>query len=186
MGPSSICKVRRAEIATGFVLATIVAVSSGACAAKAPQLSTAPRIAHHATTAGVLPGSWQRVESLKRASPIIVTVRNGERLEGAFKAVAPGDLTLTDSSGREFSVPKREIDTIVSTAQGHGGNAARIGAGAGFIAGLAVLAIGGSREAPVRPSNEEPPLVLSALGSRVGVLVDRSDKRHRLIYLAAR
>ena len=53
--------VHRAEIAAGFALATIVAVSSGACAAKAPQLSTAPRIAHHATTTGVLPGSaWSR------------------------------------------------------------------------------------------------------------------------------
>lgn len=183
MNPSA-SGVHRAEIAAGFALATIVAASSGACAAKATQLSTAPRIAHHATTDGVRPGSWQRVESLKQAAPIIVTVRNGERVEGAFKAVAPGVLTLTDSSGREVSVPKREIETVVSTAQGRGGNAAAIGAGVGFVAGLAVLAIGGSREGSIRPS-EEAPMLLSGVGSRVGVLVDGKGKRQRLIYLAA-
>src|SRR5919109_4607269 len=50
------------------------------------------------------PGSWERVETLREGSRLIITLKIGSLVEGPFKALGPELVVLTDSAGREFSV----------------------------------------------------------------------------------
>jgi len=135
--------------------------------------------------AGVIPGSWERIQGLQSGSPLIVTLKNGDRLEGAFKALAPGALTLTDPAGKEFSVPRSEVGTVVAQVRDDLANGALIGAGIGFGAALGVLAIVGSRDGYVLPSAKwGAPLLLSGIGSLIGILVDRAQNGRELLFRA--
>ena len=115
----------------------------------------------------------------------MVTLKTGDRLEGAFKAFAPEALTLTDSAGNEFSVPRSEVGTIVAQVRDDLVNGALIGAGIGFGAALGVLAIVDSRDGYVLPSAKwGAPLLLSGIGTLVGILVDRAQNGKELLFRA--
>ena len=63
-------------------------------------------------------------------------------------------------------------------------NGALIGAGVGLSAALVVLAIAGSADGYVLPSAKwGAQLLLSGLGSLVGMLVDRVHKREEMVYV---
>lgn len=169
-----------------FVLTAVVAVSGGGCASTPGRSPRMPPSGQRADAAGVIRGSWQGVESLQLRSPLLVVLKRGDRIDGRFKSVTGADLTLTDSAGREFSVPKSAIETIARKVGDEVGNGALIGAGVGFGAGLAVLAVVASEDGYVLPSAKwGAPLLLSGFGSLVGMLVDRNHERDQLVYLAA-
>jgi hypothetical protein len=135
---------------------------------------------------GVIPGSQEKLEALPAGSPLVVTLKSGERLEGAFKAVGPALLTLTDRAGMEFSIPMAQVEKI--TARGTRDrltNGVAIGAGIGLGAALAILAAAGSQDGYVLPSAKvAAPLLLSGVGGVVGALVDRAHKGEQVLYRA--
>lgn len=138
-----------------------------------------------AKRAAMIPGSWERVEALRPGSPLVVTLKNRDRREGAFKALRPGVLSLTDPAGVEFDVPRSEIGKIETQRKGDGlANGALIGAGIGLGAALAILAVAGSGDGYVLPSAKwGAPLLLSSVGGLTGALIDRAQKS-QVIYLA--
>jgi hypothetical protein len=139
-----------------------------------------------ARQSGVIPGSREKVEALQPGSPLVVTLKSGERLEGAFKAVGPAVLALTDRAGKEFSIPMPEVDRIVTPATNDSlTNGVAIGAGVGLGAALAILAAVGSQDGYVLPSAKVgAPLLLSGVGALVGAFVDRAHKSDQVLYRA--
>ena len=180
----------RPDVAPMAVFASIlltmsVALSNAACASAGPGRSRLPELMPPGPIAGVIRGSWERIQGLQSGSPLIVTLKTGDRLEGAFKALSPGALTLTNRAGKEFSVPRSEVGTIRTQVRDDLANGALIGAGIGFGAALSVLAIVGSRDGYVLLSAKwGAPLLLSGVGSLVGLLVDRAQNRRELLFQA--
>ena len=181
--------IARREVGRSVVfpalLTLVIALLSGACASVRPnraallQFSTPPR------SAGLVPGSWEKVEGLRLGSSLVVTLKTGARRAGAFKAVTFGALTLTDATGKEFMIPRSEVGTIVAQVRDDVANGVLIGASVGLSTALAALAIAGSGDGYVLPSAKwGAPLLLSGLGGLGGMLVDRAHKRQQLVYIA--
>jgi ABC-type Fe3+-hydroxamate transport system substrate-binding protein len=178
--------VRSGRRALSFVLLPLsIVLLSAACASTPPNRSSLLQFTPAARSAGLIPGSWEKVEGLRLGSSLVVTLKTGDRLGGALKALTLGALTLTDPTGKEFMVPRSEVGRIVAQMTDDLTNGALIGAGVGLSAALVVLAIAGSRDGYVLPSAKwGAPLLLSGLGSLGGMLVDRVYKREEMVYLA--
>jgi hypothetical protein len=110
---------------------------------------------------------------------------DGERLEGAFRALGPGDLELTDSGGRDVGVARSNIRRIVARGQRDDLiNGALIGAGIGLGTAVTILAVAASGDGYVLASAKwGAPLLLSAVGGVIGVLVDRAHRNDQLVYV---
>jgi hypothetical protein len=169
-----------------FVLLTLsYAVVSSACTSARPNRSTLVQVTPTAGSAGLVPGSWEKVEGLRMGSLLVVTLKSGDRLEGALKDLTLGGLTLTAPSGQEFKVPRSEVGRIVAKVKDGLTDGGLIGAGVGLGAAMVVLAIAGSRDGYILPSAKwGAPLLLSGLGSLGGMLVDRAHKRPQMVYVA--
>ncbi len=167
------------------LLTLVIGLLSGACASARPDRAALLQFTPPARSSGLIPGSWEKLEGLRSGSELVVTTKTGARLAGALKALTPGALTLTDSTGKELMIPRSEVGTIVAHARDDLANGALIGAGVGLITALTVLAIAGSRDGYVLPSAKwGAPLLLSGLGGLGGVLVDRAHKSGRTVYVA--
>jgi hypothetical protein len=138
---------------------------------------------HHSE---VIPGSREKIEALQPGAALVVTLKTGQRLEGALKAAGPSVLTLTDRGGKELSIQMSQIDRIVALGTRDSlTNGIGIGAGIGFGAALAVLAAVGSQDGYVLPSAKVgAPLLLSGVGGLVGAFVDRARESDQVLYRA--
>jgi hypothetical protein len=179
----------RYEFGTSVVfsalLMLVIALSSAACASARPNRATLLQFTSPLRSAGPISGSWDKVEGLRVGSPLVVTLKSGDRFEGALKGLTRGGLTLTAPSGQEFEVPRSEVGRIVAKAKDGLTNGGLIGAGAGLGAAVVALAIAGSRDGYLLPSAKwGASLLLSGVGSLGGMLVDRAHKRQQLVYVA--
>jgi hypothetical protein len=171
------------NVVSSVLLILVIGLLNGACASRpnraALQITPPPR------SAGLIQGSWEKVEGLRLGSPLVVTLKTGARLAGTLKALTPGALTLTDATGKDFMIPRSEVGTIVAQVRDDLANGALIGAGVGLSGALTVLAIIGSQDGYVLPSAKwGSPLLLSGLGGLAGMLVDRAHKRDQTVYIA--
>lgn len=74
---------------------------------------------------------------------------------------------------------------IVAQVKDDLANGALIGAGVGLAVALTALGIAGAGDGYALPSAKwGAPLLLSALGSLGGMLVDRAYKREQIVYVA--
>jgi hypothetical protein len=175
------------HLRSASILLVLSATSlTAACASTGSHWSSLVQSPPSARHAGVIPGSRERIEALQTGSQLVVTLNSGARLEGAFKAIGPAVLTLTDQSGKELSIPMSEIDSIVLRgARDSLTNGIAIGAGIGLGASLAILAAVGSQDGEVLPSAKVgAPLLLSGVGALVGAFVDRAHTREQVVYRA--
>ena len=62
--------------------------------------------------AQVIPGRWEKVDSLESGEYIVITVKFGDRIECAFKSSDSTTLTVT-RRGSELAIPKTDVATIV-------------------------------------------------------------------------
>jgi hypothetical protein len=134
----------------------------------------------------VIPGSREKIEALQPGATLVVTLKTGQRLEGALKAVGPSVLNLTDRDGKELSIPMSQVDRIVAPGTRDSlTNGIGVGAGIGFGAALAILAAVGSQDGYVLPSAKVgAPLLLSGVGGLVGAFVDRMRESDQVLYRA--
>jgi hypothetical protein len=162
--------------------ALTISLASSACALTDRTWSSALQATP--TGAGIIPGSWDRVQRLQLGSPLVVTLKSGVRLEGAFNSLAQGELALTDRAGQPLTIARLEISRIVTRIDDKLTNGAIAGTGIGLAAALAVLAAVGSGEGYVLPSAKwGVPALLSGVGMVAGMLVDRAHKGQDLIYV---
>jgi hypothetical protein len=110
---------------------------------------------------------------------------DGERREGAFRALGPEDLGLTDSAGRDFGVARSDIRQIVARGEPDGlMNGALIGAAIGLGAAVTILAVAASGDGYLLASAKwGAPLLLAAAGAVIGTFVDRAHRSDQVVYV---
>jgi len=102
---------------TSILLAICATLTTVGCASGH---GLAPNVVESSTgrqLTGVIPGSWDRVAVLRLGSRVVVTLIDGERREGVFRALSPGGLGLTDSAGQDFDVARSNIQRIVARGE---------------------------------------------------------------------
>jgi hypothetical protein len=177
-------EVGRGAASSVLLTLSIVLWCSG-CASARPGRSPLLQFTAAIRPAAVIPGNWEKVESLRLGSALVVTSKAGDRLVGALTKRTPEALMLTAPTGREHMIPRSEVARIVARVRDDLANGALIGAGVGVSAALVVLAIVGSGDGYVLPSAKwGGPLLLSGLGTLGGMLVDRAQKREQVVYVA--
>ncbi len=62
--------------------------------------------------AAVVPGRWEKVDSLRSGEEIVVTLKAGDNMECAFKGADATNLTVT-RGGSELAIPKADVAAIV-------------------------------------------------------------------------
>jgi hypothetical protein len=116
---------------------------------------------------------------------VVVTLIDGERLEGAFRTLTPVDLGLTDSAGRDFGVARLNIRQIVARGERDDlMDGALIGASTGLGTAAAILAAAASGDGYILASAKwGAPLLLSAVGAVIGIFVDRAHRDDQVVYV---
>ena len=167
-----------------LLLITTASLAIG-CASAGRSWSSAP-VAGRVSPTAVTPGSWKRVEAVRPGSPLLVLLKSGDRIDGAFKVLRAEMLALADPAGTELSVPRSEVLKIVARGAGDNlSNGALIGAGIGLGAAVAILAVIGCGDGYVLPSAKwGAPLLLSSVGGVVGAVIDRAHRSQQLLYVA--
>ncbi len=137
--------------------------------------------------AQVIPGRWEKVDSLPPGQEIIVTLKAGDRMECVLKEPGTNDLTVVTSAGSELNIAKSEVHKIESQEKIKDSllNGALIGAGVGLGIALAGLAAAGSGEGEVLSSAKVfAPLLGVGAGLGVGMAIDASQQRTEVLYQA--
>jgi hypothetical protein len=141
------------------------------------------------------PGRWEKVEMLQPGTDIVVRLKTGDRLNGAFKGISRDAIEIIDDSTHARSLPKpaiQEVETL-SKRQDRLCNGALIGALIGVAGGIAgMVAYGNAKtNGPVYWGDEEGPIYLvgaalagGAIGAAAGAAVDASIKRPEILYKA--
>lgn len=147
--------------------------------------------------AGVIPGRWEKVDGLADQSPVIVTLKQGERIEGRINAKTPESITLLVDRRGELILQKQAIRTVTSLEKRPDStrNGALIGAGIGFGIGFGALLaaeksttlrIGGLE---IGEENDLGAAVLgglagSAIGAVAGWAIDKKQTAEEVLYRA--
>jgi hypothetical protein len=58
------------------------------------------------------PGPWEKVDALPPGNQIIITLKSGVRMEGAFQDSSPRDLALTVLTDGEHRVPNADVQGV--------------------------------------------------------------------------
>jgi hypothetical protein len=59
------------------------------------------------------PGPWERVDALPPGHQIIITLKSGVRMEGAFQDSSPQDVALTALTGGVQRVSKADVQGVI-------------------------------------------------------------------------
>ncbi len=139
-------------------------------------------------------GRWEKVELLQAGTGIVVKLKAGDRIEGAYQGLGTEELRVTDLSGLELKLPKSSVLSVETAEKVHDRltNGALIGAGAGCAAGFFSMlgfAEGVTASGPI--FGEEGTgyfvgagIVGAGIGAIVGALVDAKIKKAEILYLS--
>ncbi len=134
--------------------------------------------------AQVIPGRWEKVDSLPPGQEIIVTLKAGDRMECVLKEPGTNDLTVVTSAGSELNIAKSEVHKIVGIENDSLLNGALIGAGVGGAIALVPIIIGARSNWDL--SEKEMGLVIFLIIGSVGVglELDAAIKGTEVLYQA--
>ncbi|GAB4108095.1 MAG: hypothetical protein Kow001_03430 [Acidobacteriota bacterium] len=139
--------------------------------------------------AEVIPGRWEKLEQRRRHTPLIVTLRAGDRLDATYQGATEDALLLRSIQGQTIQVPKNEVLRVETVASDGVRDGVLWGMGlgfaGGFLAGLvACAADGGCRS--------EPPAFVATVygaggagaGALTGLAIDSAQKKREVLYQA--
>jgi len=136
--------------------------------------------------AGVIPGRWEKIDSLPEGEDIVVVMKSGERFQVDFRSSDLDSLTVKPMGGKERRVPKAEVAQI--EREGVKQDRALDGAAIGAAVGAAIGALIGSQGEEVSGSKAVPVIggmiPGAAIGFGVGYGVDSSRGKPILLYQA--
>ena len=128
-----------------------------------------------------VPGRWEKLDRQPTGKQIIVTLKAGDRMEGAFKESGTDDLTRMTSTGRELKVAKSEVRSV-ETEDGIR-NGVLIGAAVGFAGPVMVTLASGVDRTEITFG-----FIIATwgagIGALLGYLVDKSHKGTEVLYQA--
>ena len=137
--------------------------------------------------AAVVPGRWEKVDSLPPGQQIIVTLKAGDSIECSLKESETDDLTVVTSTGSELKLAKSEVRKIVSAEKTGDSllNGTLIGAGVGgAISILPFIIIGARSDVDLSAENMGLIGLLIGGGAAVGLAADAAIKGHEVLYQA--
>ena len=82
--------------------------------------------------AGVIPGRWEKVQTLPLGPQITVEVKNGDRTEGQLEGLSPSELSLRTGSA-QAGIPRADIDRITTREADRLSNGGAMGAVVGVV-----------------------------------------------------
>ncbi len=133
--------------------------------------------------AQVVPGRWEKVDALEQGTEIIITMKSGERVDGAFQQHDAEILFVAEVNGSERPIPERDVAKVVRPlVEGDSSwDGAAIGAAIGYgggWAGLAAMKSGGGDWAWSDAFEMFGPIG-AAVGFGIGFAIDRAHKGHK-------
>jgi hypothetical protein len=142
----------------------------------------------------VLPARWEKVVGLQPGTSIIIRLKTGDRMEGAFVSLSQDAIVFTEDIARERVIPKSAVRKIETSAKAPDRlrNGALIGmlvGSAGGIGGMVAFA-NAKTNGPVYWGEDGSGYLVGAalvgggLGAVMGAIVDASIKRHEVLYQA--
>jgi len=153
-----------------------------------PQILTLLILA--ATTAtsvnsGVIPGRWEKVESLEEGYPIIVTLKGWERIKGAFDGLDREALLIKKDNQQKLDLPKTAVIKVESQERTNNDSLIN-GPTWGAILGGGLSALGMALSDDVLPPDKIAGVIaLSAgLGAGIGFVGDVLIKTPEVFYEA--
>jgi outer membrane lipoprotein SlyB len=126
----------------------------------------------------VVPGRWEKVESLPRGTTVIVHLSSGDRLQGALSKLNEEEILLS-VAGDEVRLPKSGVTMIhrAQKVQGSGWKEMAIGAGIGvLVGGIVGRTCSGVNARGIAP-------VWGSLGAVAGFIVGRAVKKTEVLYV---
>ena len=131
--------------------------------------------------AQVIPGRWEKVQTLPLGPQITVELKSGDRLKGQFEELSPSELLLRTGS-TQAGIPRADIERISTREADSLVNGAIIGAGVvvGFVLVGHAIAEGGS----VTLSSVAYTAIWAAITAASGVGLDALKKTEVVLYQA--
>ena len=138
--------------------------------------------------AAVVPGRWEKVDGLQEGTQIVVEMKSGDRLEGAFKGSSPQDLTVTDPAGSDRQVPKTAVAKIMTAEKVKDGlsNGMLIGMGVGTGVAVGAVAIRAGRLSDLEECSACGLAILAGFagGWAMGAVIDAIHYGPEVLYQA--
>lgn len=139
--------------------------------------------------AEVIPGRWEKLEQQRRHTPLIVTLRAGDRLEATYQGATDDALLLRSFQGQGIQVPKNEVLRVEAVASDGVKDGVLWGMGLGFAGGFLVGLVACAADGGCR---SEPPAFVAtvygaggaAAGALTGLAIDAATKKREVLYQA--
>jgi len=98
--------------------------------------------------AQVIPGRWEKADSIPPGTRVTVQDKSGESVEGSFLRSSPEDLTVSDATGQGIRLAKADVQRITGTepVRDRVRNGTLIGLAIGAASGFAI-AVGANAKA---------------------------------------
>jgi hypothetical protein len=133
----------------------------------------------------VIPGRWEKVQSLKQGYAVTVKLDSGERIKALYRGLTEDGLLLQKNNGDDLEIPKSAVLEVTSQHRvGNDGlgNGAIIGAaiGGGFALTVGLLYADGDDAGYVAAVTA----LYAAIGMGAGVGVDAIVKGHEVFFEA--
>ena len=125
--------------------------------------------------AQVVPGRWEKVDSLPANAQLTVTLKSGNEANYTFNSSDSANLAVQSESGTELVIPKDDVAKVVRLKP-PSNKAAWIGAGVGAAAGAVPLPVALCSANGCRGEGNivAATVALSALGALVGYSIGKA------------
>ena len=137
--------------------------------------------------AAVIPGRWEKVDSLIEGTGIIVKMDGGDRIEGEFFSSDAQSITIQTFEQVERDLPKagvKKIQTIEKTGHNKIWDGALIGAGIGAGAMAITFTASGRRNWKYKEAAAAGLLLSAGIGAGIGLGIDAAVGARETLYLA--
>ena len=135
-------------------------------------------------------GSWSRVEQLDAGTKVTLTYADGSSEDRIFEASNDSKIMVRSAAGYDLSgdvIPRSQIREIVVERRRHAVGGAVIGAGAGFLMGLAAFGLRSPNECDQScGSPAAAGAALAAVGAIVGYVASPVRVTREVVYRADR
>jgi hypothetical protein len=131
---------------------------------------------------GVVPGRWEKVESLQPGTGIVVSLNSGEKMTCFLQGTTSTAISVVSSEGTDHELPKIAVSRI-ETLEKHRGplwDGVLIGGAIGLaVAGILISQYGSSTT-----NNAAALGVYGAMGAGIGLAVDAGVAGRKTLYKA--
>jgi hypothetical protein len=132
--------------------------------------------------AGVVPGRWEKIDSLEKGTGIVLSLSSGEKMNCFLQGTSTHAVNVVGSDGKDYELPKSAVSKI-ETLEKHRGplwDGALIGGAIGLAtSGILLSQLGDSST-----NNAAALAVYGGMGAGIGLAIDAGFAGRRTLYKA--